>query len=341
MSKKILSVGGAALVLLTLLALIGCRGAGDSIPPKPTLSVTKVILAENALVVTFNAPLAEIDKTLGNGYTLIKENYSVSKATTALVIGGVEKGKTADSVKLLVTNVHDGLAAQDTFTVTLRGIAAWTYIVKAPVPVSAKAISSTRIAVTFSDSIAAGDITATQFTIAGTNVTGADVNKATADADIVTLEAGGMTGLTDAVTDLRVTYTPDETGTKLAGFNKLEVAAFTEFKVDTNTLVPPLTAAVKADASNSDTALTLEFSGELYDAKGKLAAKADVLNLFDKTGTVTISSATVGDDSKTVVFVLAAAADTDTIIPNANGTVLSAKGAPWRGLVTFKTDKWE
>jgi hypothetical protein len=341
MSKKILSVGGAALVLLTFLVLIGCHGAGDSIPPKPVLSVAKVILAQDALIVTFNAPLAEVDKALGNGYTLIKENYSVSKAGTNLPVGSVEKGETANSVKLTMPNIHDGLADQDTFMVTLRGLAAWPYIVKAPVPVSAQATSPTTIAVAFSDSIAAGDITKTQFTIAGTNVTNADVTAVAVAADIVTLTASSMAGLTEAVTDLIISYTPDESGTKLAGFNKFEVVKFTDYKVDTSTLAL-LTAAVKGGEPNSDAALTLEFSEELYDANGKLVASADVLPLFVKAGIVVISSATLGADLKTVTFVLVGAGDTDTIVPNPAGTVLSAKGAPWKGEATFTTaDNWK
>jgi hypothetical protein len=101
-----------------------------------------------------------------------------------------------------------------------------------------------------------------------------------------------------------------------------------------------LTAGLKSGAPNSATELTLEFNGELYKAGAPLPADEVVTSLFGKSGTVTVTSAKVGSDKKTVIFVLSGTVDKDTIIPATSATVTSSTGEAWKGLVTFSTSAW-
>jgi hypothetical protein len=233
MSKKNLFMGGAALLLITFLALIGCNGAGTPIPPKPSPLLMNVTLGSNALTVTFSDTLANIDKVLkSSGYTTIAANYTVTKgsgsAVTKVTATSVTKGADDKSVVLAVSDVHKDLKSGDTITVELKSAGSIIYTVKAPKAISAAAIEKTKIAITFSDGVIATDAMKDMFVVTGTGVsfTTTVVSVSVDNPAVVILEDSSAAGIINTVKDLTIAYTVSGTDT-LTGINGIAVETFT------------------------------------------------------------------------------------------------------------------
>jgi hypothetical protein len=237
MSKKNLFMGSMALFIVMTLALIGCRGAGDSLPVSPTISVKSVALGTDAVMVTFSDTLQNVNKAFGPGYTDNKANYTVNKktGTTAnpLTIETLKAGSDNKSVIIGINGIHKDIKADDTIEAGIKAAKLATYMPKPLVAVSAAALSATEIRITFSDGIAANDALKDLFVVKGKDVTFtvSKMSLATDNFTVLVLEASGATGITDAVKDLTVTC--NNADKKLTGVNSLPVNEFAGLKVDT------------------------------------------------------------------------------------------------------------
>jgi hypothetical protein len=340
MSKRNFLTGGAVLFFITSLALIGCRGAGDPTPSPPQLSVKGIALGTDMVIVTFNQPLAEIDKAMGKAYTMNKNTYRVTKkgTTAAFPIGDIGKGADDYTVTLPVAGIHTTLTAGEFLEVTLEDMGkAPDYTPLAPTVDSATATSGTTIGIKFSDGVKFIDATAPegQFSFPGGSFNVSAAKVLATDSRLVEITVGG--GAITPATDLKISYTPDQDKklTSITGLAGLDVG---KFENQTVGIQFPLTATA---ASTDATAFSLTFSEALYDGKTSLAGGTVVTALFDQEGTGTVTSATVDtNDVKTVVFVIAGAVKGDKVIPNAAKTVMTQAGVPWKQTVGWDETAW-
>jgi hypothetical protein len=293
---------------------------------------------ENAVLVTYNQSLAAVNKVMGTDFATTKDSYTVSKGGTKQDIGTVTAVATdSNTVMLPVSGIHDDLTNAK-ITVTAKGVGSMDYVLNAPVPVSATAISPTQIAITFSDSLkTSGE--SVQFTITGSGLGTPDVSAVSLNSTaplLFTVTADKMTGLLSTVTDAKISYDSSKGGTKLTGMTGTAVASFSQ-KIDTSSL-KPLTATIKTNEANSATALTLEFSEPLYVNGKAVQNDAEIKDAFTGTGGVKIGSAKVGQDLKTVTFTLTGSTVDDTITGT---TITTANKVPWEQMVTYtSTNNW-
>jgi hypothetical protein len=231
MSKKYLFMGGAALLLITFIALIGCQGAGDSIPAQPSFSITSVALGTDVLMVTFSDSITKIDSALGKNYTTTNNNYIVSKASDSAVvpqtIAQIALGPDDKTVLISVTDIQKDFKSTDSITVNAKGIGSKTYIPKIPATVSAAALSTTQITIIFDDGVVPVGDPKAQFTVTGTGVTFAanTVSTSKDNPKVLVIEDSGATGVANTVNDLTIVYATDATN-KITGANGMDIADF-------------------------------------------------------------------------------------------------------------------
>jgi hypothetical protein len=135
MSKNILFLGGAALLLVTFLALVECNSGINPVSFNPVLEVEKIVLERDTLTVTFKFTLANIDNIMNEtNYTLNKANYIITKNNTGRLrnVGSITNGKDDKTVSIAVPEVHRGLREYDTLNVELKGGKRGTYTVRPP-----------------------------------------------------------------------------------------------------------------------------------------------------------------------------------------------------------------
>jgi hypothetical protein len=235
MSKKTIFMGGAALLLITFLALIGCNGAGTPIPPKPAFSVTGVAVGTNTLTVTLSDTLGKIDTAMNKtDYTIDPANYTVSKASGSgeapQTVAKASKG-TDKTVDLEITDIQKGLVDGDTIKVTLTKVGSKTYTATAPKPVGDAVATTADISITFSDDITVDGTPATsQFTVTGPTGTGFTVTAASVsktNAKMFVLEGTWAAGITKASTSITIKYTPDAAN-RITSTDGIGVATFTQ-----------------------------------------------------------------------------------------------------------------
>jgi hypothetical protein len=342
MSKKNLFKGGAVLFFVMILALIGCRGAGDSIPPVPALSIDQVALGPDMVIVTFTDTLANIDKAKGPDYTTKAANYNVVKTgaggggETPLTVTNVTKGADDNTVTLAITGVHTDFAAADSIKVELIGLdKPATYKPAKPAIDEISATSGTTIRITFTDGVkfSGEDTPEGQFALSEGSFTISAAKVLTTDPRVVEITV--TDGTITPTTKMTISYTSVD-AKKLTSITGLDVDNFTG---QTVSIQFPLTAAVNDGSAATGFALT--FSEALYDGKTQLAVGSNVTALFDKEGTGTISSATVdASNAKIIAFVIAGAAKGDKVIPKAAKTVTTQGGIPWKQIVSWNEEVW-
>jgi hypothetical protein len=334
-----------------ILALVGCGSAVGGKPDAPGPGVTKVALGEGKLAVTFSDTLTKIDELKGKGYTTAAGSYKVTKTIVNVepqTVTEVAAGADDKTVILTIDGIEKGVTDTSSITVTPTGMTPMVYKPAAPKPVSVSATLPTVIKIVFDDGIKSGTIDAGQFTVTGAaaafTVTGVACDATDPRVVIVTASAGAIT---KDDKDIAIAYTPGGTN-KLIGVNTKEVAAFEKLPV-TVTIgdAPPPAQALTASApdagsTNSTTTLTLTFSGELYKNKTLVSVGDTITDLFTPTGSAAfkLTSAKVGTDVKTVIFVFEGTANADKIGPAAS-TVTSSSGAAWAQSVAFNGTKWE
>jgi hypothetical protein len=346
MSKKNLFKGGAALLFIMILALAGCRGAGDPTPSPPSFSIERVALGTDMVIVTFNDTLTNIDKAKGAGYTTKAVNYTVTKKgdLAALPIGTVTPTEDK-SVILAMTGIQDIVKTGATLEVSATDLGKLKeYTPENPKVVSTSATSETTIEIEFTDGVEiTGTLIATHVPVTGATFTNPTVTVKASDPRFVVLTDATATGITATAKDIKISYVPDDTN-KITGLTSLAAEAFKERLVDIK-IKAPLTA--KPSENSSATSLVLEFSEELYTDGIKVADKADVKTFFTATNVaagdpgILLSDAVVGANFKTVTFTLANTEPKDTVGPNTTKTVTTQAGTAWKETFAWNGTKWE
>ncbi|MFP3091154.1 hypothetical protein LQZ21_12595 [Treponema sp. TIM-1] len=128
MSKKILFMGGAALLLVTFLVLIGCPDA-TSPAPNPPSKVASVALDIDTVIVTFTDSITNIETAMkAAGHLTATANYTVAKNTeAAMKVTTITPRPDGKSVTIAVSGVHSGLTTADTINVEVKNVGKGTF----------------------------------------------------------------------------------------------------------------------------------------------------------------------------------------------------------------------
>jgi hypothetical protein len=351
-------MGGAVLLVVMILALVGCGSPVGGKPDAPGPAVTKVALGEGKLAVTFNRTLAEIDKDKGEKYTTTPTNYEVHKSVSGSpvkqTIASATPGADANTVILAIAGIDADFKNAAPITVTVVGVGKMDYVPAAkPERLSVTATAAAKIKIVFNDGVKVPTDAGSQFTVKGVNFAAptATVDQKDPRAVLLTVVQGEIT---EATKDITISYAPVE-GKNLTTIADIDIGGFTDipvtvaFESDTgggDDNPKPLTASAPDTTGPTNGAgnLTLTFTEDLYTAKEtKVTGGLDVKNYFqiqdagaDPTKAFAIATAVVDTTAlNVVIFTFTNTGDGDKVEPKSTGTLMSSSGTPWAQSVSY------